>query len=284
MAGQAIFINDITPLIITYNEAPNIARTLGKLGWAKRIVVVDSGSTDGTREIVSNFPRTHLVYRAFDNFAAQCNFGLTQIQTDWVLSLDADYVLSDELVAEIQELTDESHQGFRAHFMYCIQGHRLRGTILPPRTVLYRVAHASYANYGHGHKVAVPGTTGLLNGRIFHDDRKPLSRWLRSQLRYSAQEADYLLSAEQGKLSLSDRIRLLCCIAPWAVPLYVYFLKGCIFDGWFGWRYTLERLLAETIIALELLDRRRQFLGTIPRESRPVADSIAPHPGMSDAD
>jgi glycosyltransferase involved in cell wall biosynthesis len=40
--------DDITPLLITFDEIHNIARTVGRLGWAKRIVVVDSGSTDGT--------------------------------------------------------------------------------------------------------------------------------------------------------------------------------------------------------------------------------------------
>src|SRR6516165_2599530 len=88
-------IDGITPILITFNEAPNIARTLDKLTWARRIVLVDSGSTDGTLEILARYPRIALFSRAFDNFADQCNFGLAQVQTKWALSLDADYELSD---------------------------------------------------------------------------------------------------------------------------------------------------------------------------------------------
>ena len=60
----------ITPVILTYNEAPNIGRTLSKLSWAKRMVVIDSGSTDATLEIVRATPRTEVIYRPFDNFAS----------------------------------------------------------------------------------------------------------------------------------------------------------------------------------------------------------------------
>src|SRR5215217_7735082 len=86
-------IEDITPVIITYNEAANIARTLGRLVWARRIVVVDSGSTDETLEIIRSYPQTELINRPFDDFASQCNFAIAQVTTTWVLSLDADYEL-----------------------------------------------------------------------------------------------------------------------------------------------------------------------------------------------
>src|SRR4051812_43381171 len=91
----------LSVIILTYNEAPNIGRTLERLAWAKEIVVIDSFSTDETLEIVGKFPRTRVIQRKFDTFADQCNFGLEQIHTDWVLSLDADYVLSSELIDEI---------------------------------------------------------------------------------------------------------------------------------------------------------------------------------------
>ena len=56
MAARS-FIDEVTPLLITYNEIENIARTLDKLGWAGRIVVVDSGSTDGTLDVLAKDPR-----------------------------------------------------------------------------------------------------------------------------------------------------------------------------------------------------------------------------------
>ena len=95
-------LDQITPLIITLDEAPNLRRTLERLDWAKRIVVVDSFSTDETLEILLANPRIEIFQRPFESFASQCNFGLKQIRTEWVLSLDADYVLTDEFIDEMR--------------------------------------------------------------------------------------------------------------------------------------------------------------------------------------
>src|SRR5437868_14025848 len=84
-------LDQITPLIITHNEAPNIERTLKKLVWAKRILLIDSSSTDDTLALARRHPQVDVVEHSFSDFASQCNFGLGQIATPWVLSLDADY-------------------------------------------------------------------------------------------------------------------------------------------------------------------------------------------------
>ena len=91
-------LDQITPLILTYNEDPNINRTLKKLTWAKRIIIIDSFSDDATLEILGQYPQVELFQRKFDTHGAQWNFGLGKITTDWVLSLDADYILSDQLI------------------------------------------------------------------------------------------------------------------------------------------------------------------------------------------
>jgi glycosyltransferase involved in cell wall biosynthesis len=250
-------IEDITPLIITYNEVENITRTLDRLTWARRIVVVDSGSTDGTSEIVRSRPNAELIHRPFDNFANQCNFGNAQIATPWALSLDADYELSDQFVNELRGLRpDAGTGGYQARFIYRIFGRRLRGTLYPPRVVLYRTQGAYYRNEGHGHRVVVPGTVLPLSAVIFHDDRKPLARWFNSQLRYASEEADYLLAANRKVLCRADKIRLAVWPFPLTVLLYTLIVKGCLLDGWAGWYYALQRLLAESLISLEIIDRR----------------------------
>ena len=83
-----------TVLVLSFNEAPNLARCLDRLDWAPRILLVDSGSTDETLEIAGRYANVEVVHRPFDSFASQCNFGLGLIETPWVLSLDADYELS----------------------------------------------------------------------------------------------------------------------------------------------------------------------------------------------
>ena len=193
-------------------------------------------------------------------------FGLAQIETEWALSLDADYELSEALMHELAELAPpDAVAGFRASFVYRVYGRPLRGTLYPPRTVLYRVRGACYVDEGHGHRVVVPGALDALRGVIYHDDRKPLSRWLASQRRYAEQEADYLLQGDPQTFKRSDRVRRMAWPAPLAVFFYVLICKGCILDGWPGWYYALQRLLAEAMIALELIDRRLR--ATAPGES-----------------
>lgn len=250
-------MKNITPLILTYNEAPNIQRTLSMLGWAQQIVVVDSGSSDETLDIIASYQQVKVVCRGFDTFAQQCNFGLSQIQTDWVLSLDADYVLTEELVLEIERLEEEAAvSGYRAGFSYCVFGRPLRGTLYPPRTVLYRRDKAHYQNIGHGHRVQIQGDVQDLHSRILHDDRKALGRWCDSQRQYASLEAENLLIEDEHKLNRADRIRKRIWLAAPAVFFYTLFVKGCLLDGWPGWYYAFQRTYAELLLSLELLDRR----------------------------
>ena len=248
--------DNVTAMILTYNEEANIARTLDAIAWAKEILIVDSGSTDGTLAIVQRYPQARVVTRKFDTFADQCNFGLTQVATPWVLSLDADYELSAALGTEIRGLSPEGDAaGYRASFVYRMFGRSLSATLYPPRTVLYRRHLASYRNEGHGHRVVIDGSIWPLKSAIYHDDRKPLSRWLDSQQSYAKREADYLLATPRHELRRADRIRLMAWPAPILVFLYTLIWKRCILDGWAGWLYVLQRTLAETMIAIELVDR-----------------------------
>lgn len=250
--------SDITPMILTYNEAPNIARTVESLAWAKQILVIDSFSEDQTLEILRAYPQVALLQRPFDSFAGQCNFGLQQIQTPWVLSLDADYVLSDDLVREIQAIDlSGGLAGFAVGFQYCVFGKPLHGTLYPPRTVLYRRDKARYHDDGHGHRVDVQGTTGKLRSYILHDDRKSFSRWLQSQDRYMIAETKKLTTTPNRQLGRADRIRKTKVLAPFIVLLYCLIAKGTALDGWPGWYYTLQRVAAEIILALRLIEAER---------------------------
>lgn len=255
-------LDQITPLIITYNEACNIARTVAALDWARRIVVVDSGSTDGTLDTLARFTQVEVMHRPFDNFASQCNFGLTLIGTPWVLSLDADYLPTPELIAELARLDPDANTiGYRANFIYCIHGHALRGSLYPPRVVLFRVGTATYGQTGHAHRLEISGLVTEVRGRIRHDDRKPVSRWLASQRTYAAQEAEHLLAGVP--LSRIDRLRRMAWPAPLLVLLYVLIMKRCVFDGWPGWYYALQRLIAEALLAVEIIDRRLRGTGKV---------------------
>jgi len=252
---------EITPLILTFNEKENIARTMAGLSWAKEVLLIDSGSTDGTLEIArSAHPNVRIVTRSFDSFAGQCNFGLTRIVTPWVLSIDADYVLTGELIAELKMLEPPANvAGYSAQFWYCVFGHRLRSTIYPARTILYRHELARYEDEGHGHRVRVDGAVRALRGKIEHDDRKPLGRWIQEQDSYARIEARHLLKTRTEELGAQDRLRRRIYFAPLAMFWYLLVARGLFLDGWRGWYYVMQRTIAEMLLAIRLLTERERL-------------------------
>jgi len=91
----------VTAVLITLNEELNLKRTLPQLSWCDEIIVVDSGSTDNTVQLCRNFG-CKVVHRAFDGYGSQKKYAVSLSRNNWILSLDADEVLSDELVDEIK--------------------------------------------------------------------------------------------------------------------------------------------------------------------------------------
>ncbi len=248
---------DITPLILTWNEDPNLGRSLEMLRWASQVIVLDSGSTDSTEAVAMTFANVHFRTRSFDSHTAQWNFGLDQVVTEWVLALDADYVLDDEFPNELSRLEPDSlTDAFFARFKYLIFGIPLRGSLYPPRAVLFRKERCRYEPDGHTQLLRTTGRTSPLTAFILHDDRKPLSRWLVSQDNYAKLEAEKLIRADPATLRLQDRLRVALVPAAPLAFFYTLFIRGTILDGWRGWYYTLQRVLAEVVLSLRLLERR----------------------------
>ena len=253
------FLDRVTVLVLTLNEAPNIGRTLDALSRFPEVVVLDSGSTDETVDIVARYSNARLVTRRFEQHAMQWNYGLKNcgIERPWVLALDADYLLSEELVDEVATLRPtDTDVGYRVSFRYCIHGRPLSATIYPSHIVLYRRDRGHYVQEGHTQRLVVEGRISTLQASIGHDDRKPLARWLASQQRYARLEADHLLGIPRANLRYVDKVRLTAWLGPPGVFFYTLLGKRCIFDGWAGLLYVLQRTVAEAIISAELVDRK----------------------------
>jgi glycosyltransferase involved in cell wall biosynthesis len=252
-------LDKITPVILARNEMANIGRTLAALDWAREIIVVDSGSDDGTVEFCRSLPGVRVVHRDFDSHSNQWNFAVSEtgISTPWILALDADYVMTPALVQEIAALVpDDAIEGYRVAFTYCIDGHPLRGMLYPPVICLFRTGAGTYRQDGHTQRLDLPGSVQALSGRMLHDDRKDIGRWLQSQFRYAELESDLLEQSAWTALGWQDRLRCCLIITPWLVSLYCLLFRGGLLDGWKGLHYAMQRGLAEGILSLCLLDRR----------------------------
>ena len=259
------FLDKVGVLILTFNEAPNIGRTLDALAAFPEVTVLDSGSTDDTLAIAGRYPNVRVCHRPFENHSAQWNYGLAAcgLQREWVLALDADYVLPAILVEEIAALKPPADvAGYRTAFTYWILGKPLTRSLYPPVTTLYRRTGAHYEQDGHTQRVKLGGAVLSLEGRIAHDDRKPLAHWLAAQDRYARLECDLLLGKQWSALTWRDRLRRLKFITPWLVPLYCLTAGRGLLDGRAGLYYALQRGVAEAVLSLKLLERQ-MFKGKV---------------------
>ena len=253
--------DSIAAVILTLNEAPNIERVLLKLCNIPEVYVIDSGSTDETAQICARFPNVKFIINPFVSHDAQWRYAVARMQADalaakrtpkeWVLTLDADYVLSDSLIEEIRALKPpETMSGYACKFQFWIDGGPVPASLYPPRIVLFRPTQAHYYMRGHTQLLQLHGALTTLKGLIYHDDRKSWERFLANQRKYAVLEAAHLRGAAWSDLRIQDKVRLTGLIAPWLVPAMTYLrvwpagrraIKYC------AMRFTSEFGIAKTI-------------------------------------
>lgn len=255
---EIISSTQLQALILTKNEEPNIKRVLDKLTWLEKVVILDSYSTDTTLEIAAAYPNVTVVQRAFDTHGLQWNYGLSLLDSEWVLSLDADYVLPDDFTQEtIVYIRSGDKTAYETNFKFLVFGKPLLKDNTTPRPVLFKKALCSYFDDGHTQRLQINGAIGMYKAQILHDDRKSLSRWLSNQDGYAIKEANKLISSSSVGLPMSAKIRKTKVLAPFIVFFYSLFIKGLIFNGWRGWHYTLQRTMVEIILALRLIEEEK---------------------------
>jgi (heptosyl)LPS beta-1,4-glucosyltransferase len=118
----------ICATIITFNEESNIKAACESVAWADEVVVVDSNSTDRTRELAKACG-ARVITNAWPGFGAQKQFAVDQAQHEWIFSLDADERVSDQLRNSIQSLSNakELADGYQISRRTYYQGRWIRG-------------------------------------------------------------------------------------------------------------------------------------------------------------
>ena len=168
------------------------------------------------------------------------------------MRLDADYQLSEALIAEIDLLDPTSDvAAYRVSFDYAIFGRPLRASLYPPNTILLRNGCFSVYDRGHTEAWRIWGRVQTLKGKIVHDDRKTAAHFVSSQVRYMQREVKDLSAPRKP---LKTRFRLLPPLMPIVTFVYAYVGKALFLDGRAGLYYALQRLVAESILALMVLE------------------------------
>ncbi len=252
--GEAMNKPDITCVIITLNEEPNIARAiLSAKPVSKEILVVDSGSTDQTVTVAENLGARSL-FREFTNYAEQRNFGLSHVKTEWVLFLDADEELSKCLQEEILACFTNGAvncNGFLIPRKNWYLGDFLR-CWAPDRLLrLFKTEKGRWTGMVH-EKVELKGRVCTMRNPILHYPFRDLYHQYSKNLKYAQ-----MLAQEKDKKG--EKFRLFdITLRPILNFLKHYVFKGCIFDGIRGLIFSLF-YLQYTIQKYSLLFERKQI-------------------------
>jgi len=190
----------ISAAIICYNEERNIGRCLDAVRWCEQIVVVDSGSTDRTLQIVRAYPhaRIRLLYRPFDTYIAQKNFALDRCDHEWVLSVDADEVLPPRLVEEIAGLTFDVDGYFIGRRTF-LGGREIRyGTWSPDYQLrLFRRTRGRWGGSNPHEVVILDGRWRRLTTRMLHYSYRSRKEFVERNRKYTRMMVEYL--EQQGR-------------------------------------------------------------------------------------
>lgn len=193
----------VSAVIITYNEEANIRRTLQKLHWCDEIVIVDSYSTDNTVNICREFNCT-VYFKEFEGYGSQKRFAVAQATHNWVLCIDADEVLGDELVQEIIALPAEearTHSGFSFRMNLVFLGKEFKHGKESGRyfTRLFNKQQGGFNNDKVHEAIKVNGPVKKLNHIILHYSYTSLHQCLEKNNRYSTLSAEMAFSKGKDK-------------------------------------------------------------------------------------
>jgi glycosyltransferase involved in cell wall biosynthesis len=249
----------LTVFILTFNEARHIERAIASVkAVATRVVVVDSGSTDDTRDLAAA-AGADVFQNAWSNHSRQINWTLanTGIDTDWTFRLDADEVVLPELAAKLAQLEalPAAFAGFSVNRQIHFMGRWLRhGGLYPIRTLrLFRTGRGACEDRWMDEHILVDGPVGHIDADIADINLRNIGWWTDKHNDYATREA---MEELVGGSALARQIDSAAAMEPRArvrrwmklrvyrgLPfglravmlfLYRYILRLGFLDGWQG--------------------------------------------------
>lgn len=221
----------ISAIIITYNEEKNIRRCLSGIDWVDEIVVVDSQSTDDTKKIASLFT-SRIFDIKWEGFGKAKDYAKEKASCPWILSVDADEVVTEDLKEEIQRITqsEDSLNGYYIPRKSNFLGKWIKHGGWYPDYVL-RLFKKDKAEFSHSlvhEKIELNEEIGYLKSPLLHYTDPSFDHYLEKLNRYTSLSAEQL-SREGKKAGVLDLI-----FRPFSTFFKTYFMKRGFLDGGVG--------------------------------------------------
>lgn len=262
----------ISATVITLNEEEHIGTCLASLTWCDEIIVVDSGSSDRTVPIAMEYGARVYVH-PFHDYSAQKNFVAEQARCTWLLNIDADEVVTEDLRREIQQrVTEHGNAEITGYYVPRINiwlGKAIRhGGWYPDYALrLYRREHGQWSAGCHEF-VQLHGSCEILRHPLIHNTTRSIQQYLRKALAFSALEVqDAQANGLQISRLLPFRVLLQSLRDFWRGPkttlrlrlIYKVRIKYRVETAWLLPLYPALRFLYMYVLRLGFLDGSRGF-------------------------
>ncbi len=255
-------ILDLTIAIPVRNEEKNLPGCLNSIGkeFAKRIVIIDSGSTDNTIEIAKSFGAEVVSFVWNGKFPKKRNWFLRNHSPDtkWILFLDADEYLTENFKNElVEKLNRENNIGYWLKYTIYFMGEKLRGGYPLKKLALFRVGYGEYEQIDednwskldmeiHEHPV-LKGEIGVIKHKIDHLDFRDVTHYITKHNEYASWEAKRFLSASINKVNWTwkQRLKYRLMSSVWISPAFFFgsfFLLGGFRDGARGLAFAILKM------------------------------------------
>lgn len=227
----------LSVVVITLNEEQRLRNLLRSLPRGSEVIILDSGSTDGTAAIAKEFG-AQFYTRRFTNHAEQKNAAAAFATRTWVLSVDADEVLSPSLRDAITQLVTSagpSHSGYEVTRRLIFMNKKLRfgkSTDFPLR--LYKRGQGAFHSEIHERVVIKDGTIGRLKEELDHFSYDSLEDYFKRFNWYTGLVASNHVKKGKEHVSMPAHV-----LRPWFEFIVRYFIRGGFLDGYPGYTYAL---------------------------------------------
>ena len=246
-----IIVNKIIPVILTKNEQNNIFQCLEKLKTFKEVIIFDSHSTDNTLIIAKKFKNVKIIHVNRNiNYVNKINFIINKLKNKWILLLDADYVLNDDLIKSVRLCKLRKKYYYKIQIFHKVLNKVIKEKIYPSKILLFNTSKVYFKKKGHKEKINFSGKIETLKGFIIHDDKKNFSSWIRNQYNYAILDSEFLIRSSFFKLRFQDKLRYFVLIINFASLIYYIFFLNILKYKFSGLLFLLQRQIYEFLVSI----------------------------------